>query len=63
MANVNLKHKNEHFESLMRRFKKSVEKDNIIKEIKDREYYEKPSAVKKRKKAAARKRHLRNLNE
>ena len=63
MAGVTLKHKNEKFETLFRRFKKAVEKDNILKECRKREYYEKPCAKRKRAKAAARKRHLKKVAE
>ena len=49
---------NENFESLIRRFKRSVERSGILAELKLKEYYEKPSQAKKRKAAAARKREL-----
>lgn len=48
--------KNEHFSSLLRRFKRSVEKDDTLNELRKREFYEKPSALKKRAKKAAAKR-------
>ena len=63
MAGVTLKHRNEKFEGLFRRFKKAVEKDGILKECRRREYYEKPCAKRKRAKAAARKRHLKKVAE
>lgn len=59
MASVRQKHENEHFESLFRRFKRAVEKDGIIQEVRNREHYEKPSMVRKRAKAAAKKRYQR----
>ncbi len=37
-------------ESLIRRFKKKVIKNGIIQEVKERNYYEKPSDKRKRKK-------------
>ena len=40
---VSKKHKDESFESLMRRFKKSCEKSNILLEVKNREQFENPS--------------------
>lgn len=46
----------EAFEQAYRRFKKQVEKSGVLSEIRKREYYEKPSAQKKRKMAAAKKR-------
>lgn len=42
--------KNEPLESALRRFKKLCERDGILQELKRREYYEKPSAIKHRKK-------------
>ena len=47
---------NEPFERLLRRFKKAVDKSNILKDLRKKEYYEKPSAAKKRALAAAKKR-------
>lgn len=56
MPKVSLKHPNESAESLMRRFKKAVEKSEILKDLREYEAYEKPSETKKRKHAAAVKR-------
>ena len=44
------------FEQGMRIFKRQCEKAGILQEIKQREYYEKPTTKRKRKKAAAIKR-------
>jgi len=52
---VRRKHKGESFESLIRRFKKTCEKSNIILEVKKREFYEKPSSVRKRTRDIAKK--------
>ena len=52
---VEKKHRNESFESMMRRFKKTCEKSNIILEVKKREFYEKPSSVRKRTRDVAKK--------
>ena len=60
MTTVTKKHKHESFESLMRRFKKGCEKSNILLEVKKREFYEKPTSVRKRKAAAALKREAKN---
>ena len=60
MSKVTPKHKNESFEQLMRRFKRVVEKADIIKEIRKRECFEKPSVHRKRAKAAAIKRNAKN---
>jgi len=47
---------NELFESLMKRFKKAVERAGILSDYKKHESYEKPSVKQKRKRAAAKKR-------
>ena len=47
---------NEPFDIAMRRFKRSCEKAGILAEVHRREYYEKPTQVRKRKAAAAVKR-------
>ena len=53
---------NEPFEYALRRFKRSCEKAGVLSETRRREYYEKPTQERKRKKAAAVKRHLRKLS-
>jgi len=53
VSKVRKKHKGESFESLMRRFKRSCEKSNVIIEVKRREQFEKPSVGKKRVKELA----------
>jgi small subunit ribosomal protein S21 len=52
---VKKKHKGESFDSLFRRFKKGVEKKDIINEVKSREHYVKPSIKKKLAKEFAQK--------
>ena len=52
---------NEPFESAMRRFKRTIEKIGLLTELRAREFYEKPTAVRKRKAAAAVKRHMKKL--
>ncbi len=52
---------NEPFDVALRRFKRSCEKAGILSEVRRREYYEKPTSVRKRKAAAAVKRHLKKL--
>ncbi|GAA0204857.1 MULTISPECIES: 30S ribosomal protein S21 [Kangiella] len=47
---------NEPFDVALRRFKRSCEKAGILAEVRKREYYEKPTSVRKREKAAAVKR-------
>jgi small subunit ribosomal protein S21 len=53
---------NEPFEIAMRRFKRSCEKAGILAEVRRREFYEKPTAERKRQRAAAVKRHLKKLH-
>lgn len=52
---------NEPFDIALRRFKRSCEKAGILSEVRKREYYEKPTTVRKRKAAAAVKRHIKKL--
>ncbi len=40
---------NEPLEKALRRFKKKIERDGILKVLKARKHYEKPSEVKRRK--------------
>lgn len=42
----------ENLEKAIKRFKRMVEKEGIIREWKKREYFEKPSTIKNRKKKA-----------
>ena len=53
----------ESFENALRRFKRMCEKSGILSELKKRQHYEKPSAKRKRKAIAARKKMLRKLAE
>ena len=48
-------------EYALRRFKRSCEKAGILTELRRREFYEKPTAERKRKQAAAIKRHLKKV--
>ena len=56
MTAIRLK-ENEPFEVAIRRFKRTVEKTGLLTELRAREFYEKPTAERKRKLAAAVKRH------
>ncbi len=49
---------NEPFEVALRRFKRTCEKAGVVSEVRRREFYEKPTAERKRKAAAAVKRQL-----
>ncbi|OGC49848.1 30S ribosomal protein S21 [candidate division WWE3 bacterium RIFCSPHIGHO2_01_FULL_40_23] len=48
MAKVKVRH-DETLEQALRRFQREVQKEGILQEVKDREFYEKPSAIKRRK--------------
>ncbi len=61
MPSVRLK-ENEYFDAALRRFKRACEKAGILTELRRREYYEKPTQERKRKKAAAVKRHLKRIS-
>ncbi|RMH07139.1 MAG: 30S ribosomal protein S21 [Aquificota bacterium] len=54
---------NEPFEKAFKRFKRVVEKEGILTEVKRRQFYEKPSEKKKRKERAARKRIIKALKK
>jgi len=49
---------NEMLEKAIKRFKRMVEKEGIIREYKKREYYEKPSTILNRKKKALKRKLL-----
>ena len=53
---------NETFDVALRRFKRSCEKAGVLSEVRRREHYEKPTSERKRKKAAAVKRHAKKLS-
>ena len=52
----------EPFDSAVRRFKRACEKAGVLSELRRREFYEKPTSERKRKRAAAVKRHLKKLS-
>lgn len=58
MPGIRLK-EGDSFEGAMRKFKKAVEKAGVLSELRKREHYEKPSVMRKRKAAQARKRGAR----
>lgn len=41
--------KGESFELMLRRFKRQIEQDGILREVRERKHYEKPSERKRRK--------------
>ena len=61
MPSVRVK-ENEYFDAALRRFKRACEKAGVLTELRRREFYEKPTQERKRKKAAAVKRHLKRVS-
>ena len=61
MPKVSVK-ENEPFDVALRRFKRSCEKAGVLSEVRRREQFEKPTDERKRKKAAAVKRHMKKLS-
>ena len=53
----------EPFERALRRFRRQVERAGILKEVRRRQHYEKPSVRKKKKALAARKRLLKKMRK
>ena len=53
MPRVDL-HENEPLEKALRRFKKKIEREGVLKAVKARKHYEKPSERKRRKARTAR---------
>lgn len=52
---------NEPYEIALRRFKRTIEKLGLLTDLRAREFYEKPTSERKRKKAAAVKRHMKRV--
>ena len=52
---------NEPFDIALRRFKRACEKAGTLADVRSKEFYEKPTSVRKRKAAAAVKRHLKKV--
>ena len=52
-----------HFEKAFRKFKKKVEASGLLRELQERETYEKPTTIRKRAKSAARKRWLKEVSK
>jgi len=53
----------EPFERMMRRFKKKVEENRVIESLRKKEFYEKPTTIKKRKSSAAKARWAKKLKD
>ncbi len=54
---------NEPFDLALRRFKRAYEKSGLLAEVRRREFYEKPTQVRKRKSAAAVKRNQKRVSK
>lgn len=54
---------NENLEKALKRFKRQVEKEGIIREWKKRAYYEKPSTIKNRKEKALRRKLMKKTRK
>jgi small subunit ribosomal protein S21 len=59
-AEVQPRFHNEPFERMIKRFSRKIKKSGILEEVRNRRYYEKPS-LKRRKRAAQRKKVLNKL--
>ncbi len=62
MPSVNVKNMDS-FEAALKMFKKQVEREGILSEIKKREHYEKPSVKRKKKILAAKKKLAKKLKQ
>lgn len=60
MTTIRIK-ENEPFDVALRRFKRTIEKLGLLTDLRARQFYEKPTAERKRKKAAAVKRHYKRI--
>jgi small subunit ribosomal protein S21 len=60
MPSVRVK-EGEPFDVALRRFRRTIERSGLLNELRAREFYEKPTSERKRKGAAAVKRHYKRL--
>ena len=51
------------FERALRKFKKKIAESNLLNDLREREFYEKPTTERKRKKSAAKNRWRKKLAE
>ena len=61
MPNVRIRD-NEPFEVALRRFKRTCEKAGVLTDLRKKEFFEKPSQLNKRKRAAAVKRQAKKIS-
>ena len=62
MANIEL-YDDENLEKALKRFKRKVEKEGIIREFKKRQYFQKPSARRHEQNKTRRRKELKNLRK
>ncbi len=62
MANIEV-YDDENLEKALKRFKRKVEKEGIIREFKNRQYFQKPSAKRHEQKKNRRRKELKNLRK
>lgn len=55
--------RNDDVNGALRRFKKKIQDSGLLQDLKEREFYEKPTTRRKKAKASARARHLKNLEK
>ena len=60
MTTVRVK-ENEPYEIALRRFKRTIEKLGLLNDLRAREFFEKPTTERNRKKSAAVKRHMKRV--
>lgn len=53
----------EPFDVVIRRFRRACERSGVLTEVRRREFYEKPTEVRKRKAAAASRRNAKRISE
>ena len=54
---------NENINQALRRFKRKIEDSKLLDDLRKKEFYEKPTSVRKRKKGAARARWMKKLEK
>jgi small subunit ribosomal protein S21 len=55
--------RNDDVNGALRRFKRKVEDSGLLQDLRDKEFYEKPTTARKKAKAAARSRWLKKLSQ
>lgn len=54
---------NDNVEKALRKFKKKVNDSGLLQELREREFYEKPTTARKKAKSSARRRWLKKLSD